>query len=46
MAIWLCRMKKAEGNLTKWDQQKLSEQLRNLAMSYNLEYVIITKTGN
>jgi hypothetical protein len=43
MTNWLCRIKKAEGKLTKWDQQKLSEDLRNMAMSYNLDYIIVTK---
>lgn len=40
---WFCRLKKADGELTKWEKRKLSEHLRNMAMSYNLEYVIITK---
>jgi len=43
MSIWLCRIKKAEGILTKWDQQKLSEHFRNMAMAYNLEYIIVTR---
>jgi len=43
MTNWLCRMKKTDGYLTKWETQKLSEHFRNMAMAYNLEYIIVTK---
>jgi len=43
MSNWLCRIKKADGNLTEWELRKLKQEIKNYAMAYNLEYIIVTK---
>lgn len=42
--MWYCQIKKAEGKLTERERRFLSEQLRNLAMSYDIDYAIVTKS--
>jgi len=39
----LCKLKKANGSLTEWERRKISEEMRNIFLAYNLEYVIITR---
>lgn len=38
----ICKIKRKDRPLTARERRKLSEDFRNLAMSYNLEYVIVT----
>ena len=39
----ICKLKKAQGSLTEWERRKISEEMRNIFLAYNLEYVIITR---
>lgn len=43
MTKWLCQIKKVGKPLTEWDKRKLKEEIKNYAMAYNLEYIIVTK---